>query len=280
LAHERIMTVTILNGLGHRAKVFSPVGFCIYCGAKGDLGEEHIIPFGLGGNLILPDASCSQCSDITGAQVEGAILNAYWGTHGVPRPRLNLPTRKPKKRPKKRILTITDRTGQSRTVAVAAGEIPLAFIGMTTALPEPGVLWNAPTTDQFHGEIWIKYNEQELRKFAGPGESVQGIGKFNPLTYGRMICKVAHALAFAEHGVSFIPLLQDVILGKSAHITHYLSGRVSPEQDMTGLHSLQIGWLERKATYLIAYVRLFCNYGTPLYMVTVGQRRDDVTAPL
>lgn len=274
------MTVTILNGLGHRAKVFSPVGFCIYCGANDDLGEEHIIPFGLGGNLILPDPSCSQCSDITGAQVEGAILNAYWGTHGIPRLRLNLPTRKPKKRPKKRILTITDRTGQSRTVAVAAGEIPLAFIGMTTALPEPGVLWTAPTTDEFHGAIWIKYNDLELCKFAGPGESVQGIGKFNPFTYGRMICKIAHALAFAEHGVSFIPLLPEIILGKSAHLDHYLSGHVSPVPDMTGLHYLQIGWLERaRNTYLIAYVRLFCNYGTPLYMVAVGQRRDDIAAP-
>jgi len=276
------MTVTILNGLGHRTKVFSPIGFCISCGAKRDLSEEHIIPFGLGGNLILPDASCPQCRDIIGVQVEGAILNAYWGTHGIPRLRLNLPTRKPKKRPKKRILTITDRTdGQSRTVAVAASEIPLAFIGMTTAFPEPGILWGATTTDQFDGTIWLKYNEQELRKFAGPGESVQGIGKFNPFTYGRMICKIAHALAFAEHGGSFIPILPDVILGKSAHLTHYLSGRVSPDPDMTGLHYLQIGWLERaRETYLIAYVRLFCNYGTPLYMVAVGQRRHDVTAPL
>ena len=59
LVHERTMTVTILNGLGHRTKVFSPIGFCTSCGAKRDLSEEHIIPFGLGGNLILPDASGS-----------------------------------------------------------------------------------------------------------------------------------------------------------------------------------------------------------------------------
>src|SRR3954447_14879910 len=43
-------------------RVYPPVGFCIYCGTrKGDLRRENIIPFGLGGNLILPKASCRDC---------------------------------------------------------------------------------------------------------------------------------------------------------------------------------------------------------------------------
>jgi hypothetical protein len=187
---EHPVATTFLDGLGKRIKVFSPVGFCIYCGAQDKLGEEHVIPFGLGGNLILPAASCRQCSDITGRQIEGAILNAYWGTHSVPRLRLNLPTRKPKKRPQKRILRITDAKGTVKTVSVDAHDVPLAFLGMTTEHTRPGILLGAEPTDRIK-TIWLKLNEEEVRKYAKPGENFDGIGRFNPFTYGRMICKIA-----------------------------------------------------------------------------------------
>jgi hypothetical protein len=78
-----------------------------------------------------------------------------------------------------------------------------------------------------------------------------------------------------------VPFLPDVILGNSTALTHYLSAQVSPEPDNQGLHNLHIGWLETAASpYLVAYIRLFCNYGTPDYMVIVGQRRLDVVGPL
>src|SRR5258705_11293662 len=48
--------------------LFDPVGHCIYCGAtkytqQADrpLGQEHIIAEGMGGTLILPEASCKEC---------------------------------------------------------------------------------------------------------------------------------------------------------------------------------------------------------------------------
>ena len=49
-----------VNVSAANAKVFSPVGFCIYCGG-GKLTKEHVFPKGLGGGLILPRASCASC---------------------------------------------------------------------------------------------------------------------------------------------------------------------------------------------------------------------------
>jgi hypothetical protein len=54
-------------------KVYKPVGRCIYCGElhysktgrPAKLHDEHIIPFAFGGNLLLPEASCSECEKIT-----------------------------------------------------------------------------------------------------------------------------------------------------------------------------------------------------------------------
>gem|GEM_PF-1646012 len=54
------------------AKSYRPVGRCIYCGSPEwsagqvrKLGDEHIIPEGLGGKLLLPEASCKDCEGLT-----------------------------------------------------------------------------------------------------------------------------------------------------------------------------------------------------------------------
>ena len=53
-------------------RIYPSVGICIYCGsdtyAHGSdrkLGDEHIVPEGLGGRLILKEASCKACETIT-----------------------------------------------------------------------------------------------------------------------------------------------------------------------------------------------------------------------
>ncbi len=37
------------------------IGFCIYCGSKKSLSDEHIIPFALSGEFTLTSASCEKC---------------------------------------------------------------------------------------------------------------------------------------------------------------------------------------------------------------------------
>lgn len=56
---------------------YPPVGHCIYCGnAKNVLTDEHIIPFGLNGNLVLPKSSCKKCAQIT-SKVELHVLRGF-----------------------------------------------------------------------------------------------------------------------------------------------------------------------------------------------------------
>ena len=75
--------------------IHSPVNQCIYCYSKENkLTDEHIIPFSLGGLLILPKASCKACAKIT-AKFEGVFSRAIFGNL---RMRYNLPTRRKKER--------------------------------------------------------------------------------------------------------------------------------------------------------------------------------------
>lgn len=52
---------------------YPPYGECIYCGESSDLRIEHIVPFGLSGNLELPESTCKSCADIT-SKIEMVIL--------------------------------------------------------------------------------------------------------------------------------------------------------------------------------------------------------------
>jgi hypothetical protein len=56
------------------------LGQCIYCYERfplDELGDEHIVPLNLGGNLILPHASCSTCGEKTSA-AEGHCARAMY----------------------------------------------------------------------------------------------------------------------------------------------------------------------------------------------------------
>src|SRR5665213_1960681 len=77
------------------AITFPPVGACIYCGATEGLTKEHIIPLGLGGQFVLPAASCPACSKIT-SDFERKVLRGFMLDGRIVD---NFPTRRPKERP-------------------------------------------------------------------------------------------------------------------------------------------------------------------------------------
>ncbi len=56
----------MVKQVGVPTKIYQPVGRCIFCGSeKGTMDDEHIIPFFLGGRLVLPNASCKDCAKKT-----------------------------------------------------------------------------------------------------------------------------------------------------------------------------------------------------------------------
>lgn len=57
---------------------YRAAGKCIYCGCTEQLTDEHIVPFALGGNLVLPTASCVACADRT-KKYEQRTLRATLG---------------------------------------------------------------------------------------------------------------------------------------------------------------------------------------------------------
>jgi hypothetical protein len=76
-------SIPIIPGSVHSR--LAPSGTCIYCGTtefrpgdKRPLSDEHIVSGALGGNFVLPEASCQKCAEYTSG-VESAVLNdLFW----------------------------------------------------------------------------------------------------------------------------------------------------------------------------------------------------------
>jgi hypothetical protein len=109
---------------------YKPVWVCIYCGRgkeKVTLGQEHIIPYALGGKLVLPRSSCTKCAKVTSA-IEGRCTREMFAPL---RTSMKAPTRHPKKRPKTAPIIIRDVNGE-RTIDMPVGDYPF----ITLILPQ------------------------------------------------------------------------------------------------------------------------------------------------
>jgi len=255
-------------------KIYKPVWCCIYCSngvikeaAKRTLGKEHIIPFGLGGNLILPRASCKKCGRITG-MVEEKCQHMILGQTRI---RLGLPTRHPKERPSELALVFRHADGRIGQKKVRPSNYPLIIPGLK--LPPPGILNDEKPHDRKAVEAWVGFQNEEVRKKLSDGGPSLRLVTLDNHIFCRLIAKIAYSYAVAELGFhSFQPVLLDLILGESQTPFYWVGGdmTVSPPEP-TVLHKLdhKIETI-RGMQYMVAYISLFCFFGAPAYRVVVG----------
>jgi len=272
----------------HGQWIYKPAWFCIYCSdgsikeaTKRKLQQEHIIPFGLGGNQVIPRSSCRLCGRNTG-MVERQCQRMMLGPTRI---RLNLPTRNPSQKPSMLTLFIAHKDGHSEERTVPASEFPLIIPGLR--LPPPGVLVGARPHPDNVGEFFLKYPTEELRRLIANENEAVRLASFNSWLFARMLAKIAHSFAVAEWGYdSFDHFLPDLILGKTQTAFHYVGGDMSiTTRDNNGLHRIFARReIIRGCEYVIVYLTLFCNFGMPEYRVVVGrwkgtQSNDSRCAP-
>ncbi len=269
----------IVKGVG-RQKVFEPVGRCIYCGGcESKLGDEHIIPQGLGGNMILPAACCDDCGRVIGAQLEGRLLHKIKGMFAAVRLRSGYKSKRPKDRPKSLPYTVIGKDGVPRTVEVPAKKVPRHWIAFVTA-DSPGVIVGRGRTEPACIAMYSMYDPADFAAIARPGEQVRFSGAGEGRDFARFLAKIAHAMSVAEYGLdAFDPWLPDFILGKDDCALHYyVAGHENKAVDNNVDHSISLGTWANDGVRLGARIRLFCKHGTPDYEVAVGEFKKPCVA--
>ena len=255
---------------------YAPVGTCVYCGTKeGPLSKEHIVPLGLGGRWLLPQASCNTCSGVT-RDIEQFCLRPMLGPFRI---RLKLPTRRPKERPATLIIEYLRTDGEREWSTVPSVEFPGVCFGFRW--PAPALLRGQPPTENFEGDLVARFIDDEVRAPATPDGRKVKLGTINMLLFARMLAKIAHSYAVANLGLSgFRPLLPDLILGKSTAAPWLVGGDASepaPDTEPALHHVYLQNCLTAGVEYVLVAVRLFAFVGMPRYHVVVGRANTERT---
>ncbi len=262
------------------------MGYCIYCDSKSELTDEHIIPHGLGGKLILKDSSCKTCA-IETSRLEDALLRGHWASA---RKHLNMPSRHKRRNegnPTMAEIKIIRRNGIILLAQIRADEanfLLLPYLFRSELLHEPILEGIKPYAKNF-GFIFLKINGPSKAyisgneyKFDGSEKIENIINKFDSNNIFRFLAKIAHSYAIHIYGLSACNeyYLPKIILGNVTEAMQYIGNAPDEMQNLRldkcdDFHSLKSEILDG---HLCVYIQLFnvTNFTpTPIYQVVVGR---------
>lgn len=252
---------------------YDSVGHCIYCGHTDDLRDEHIVPFGLGGNLILPKSSCGVCADITSKFELSVQRGSFWAARII---REIQSRRKHRKAPKCYPLTI-ERKGKKENIQVSLDEYPIILPFPLFALPaylNPGGYEKGIRLEGIASVSFGPRPEHVLKKFGAESISFQPKGD-KPVDFARMIAKIAFSMAIAGGALAHLennhsPVLP-AILGEADDIGRWVGTITDAMIGHKGqLHRVLIHKDEQKGL-LVGDVQIFSDSQTPRYGVILGE---------
>ncbi|MBB3913886.1 hypothetical protein [Rhizobium fabae] len=258
---------------------FPAVGRCIYCGSETKkLGKEHVIPFGLAGHaLVLPEASCNDCSTVTG-KIEQVVLKHSFGAI---RNTLGLPTRNPKDRPtelpvfKSHFQPGATEPYMNTETTLPSDLYPLHFVGLL--MDHPGMISGHPLWQPLPWDFYTAANVDDFRRVNPEQDVALRIAAINPYVFAQFLAKVGHSYAVAAYGIEgFEPLLLDLIFGRTdGRFRPWIGGeKVVPPKESHGLHHISASRVKRGGYDLILVkMRFFRLFPSPIYYALAGRIR-------
>jgi hypothetical protein len=264
------------------SKVYAPLNRCAYCPSTQNisteaLSTEHIIPFGFGGQLILPNASCEAHQKAT-SKVEDFILRKYLNAL---RSHLCLPSRKPAQRPDGYMLKLRRGT-HSWKQKVKLADHPGFVRFMMFADPPGRVIGRAREQ-----ETWsVRFINAEIfpdiaMRLARLGaDSFEDAVTIKAMDLARLIAKIGHCFAVAELGFdAFEEMYVTHLVSSEAKDWNYWVGGYDRGRDVPAqeLHELRFLRRENDLSVIVHLLVPYCpRYG---YEVIVGRLRAEVEIP-
>lgn len=263
-------------------KRYDDVGTCIYCRRSPPdvvLTDEHIIPDGLRGDLLLPKSSCLECAKVTGRVEQWALR------HILAQPRGALGVKSRKKRPKQTHLKmkVGPENDQTETEVPFMEEMP-AFLILFTSDLLPGILRGASKDEPPQLRVMLAtqsdFNERG-KKTIGEGSYRYGMW-MHVGVFGQMIAKICHAYAVAVLGLNgFEPFLTSYILASEPEFDGFRIASIMTIGHGDELHDISISYENApiptavgtafQQVYVVRF-RLFAPLNGPAFICVVGKK--------
>jgi len=255
---------------------------CMYCGVTTNLTDEHIIPLGLGGRIILPKSSCTKCGGKI-SPVERTCLRTMFGPL---RMYYELPTRRRKERPKTLSLRVKVTADADWSYMEVDRDVYPFFI-LFPFLEIPDELARVMREGDRGAKVqtlWIRgasfrdgiTAHLERLTAALNVREIMPTATVSAPDFFRLLAKIAHAFAVAESGLeAFDPFLIPMICdADTSNAVQYVGGMRQEEPASSRLHELaMMQWNGPLQEIVTVKVRLLAVLGTPTYFVAVGKRR-------
>lgn len=241
--------------------IVARIGRCIYCretvydpsriGAK--LGEEHIIPRGLGGTLTLEEASCKRHETITTGFETKCI------SHLVQHSRADLGI---KGRKTKRLKAKVEPSVMVMYKFPDPSILAMPTSSESTAAGKIVISKVTPDFDNRLNQLGIPHVGQHY-----------GHGGLSAPLFVKMLAKIAHATAVSRWGLDgFSPIATGIIDGTDKALMRLVGSEYETPPREECRHWLEPRWSTSidGATYPTVRIRLFANLAMPVHLVVVG----------
>ena len=266
--------------MGRARKRDAGVGLCIYCNSLDELTDEHVLPYALGGQLVLPKSSCKSCATVTG-RLEQKLLRGHWWPY---RKKLGLQTRSPAASQELKSVKIIKTNGDTIIAKMPLDSFVAALI---FKLDPPTILSGTKSSvEPFAKEAFIKLLDampteaivDSKRHVLTPHDKVEFPVNFDSGELTRFLAKVAHGYAISKEGINAFSefYLPEFILGRTKGILTYVGGYESGIITTT----LSGGGYNRMMTrvrgdFITVCIQLFVDDGDPppIYEVVVGKKK-------
>lgn len=240
-------------------------GACIYCGAINvPLSNEHVVPFAIGGQLVIRKASCKKCADIT-KKFEQRVMRDLWGDARIA---FDAPSRRKSKRKNKLVVP-------TQGVVVPADKYPAGFAFYKMC--EAGMLQGIAPDVDISGKWQIviidddKSRENFLKEYLSKKQAIAF--QHVPLDFGRLLAKIGYGQILGSLDPSdFDPVCVPYILGQKTNISYIVGGNPEAQKPdpKAGYRLGTFGYITKEKLALLASVRLLANTHAPACYVVIG----------
>lgn len=254
--------------------VFPSYGKCIYCGMDNPATDEHIIPFGLSGDMILKKASCPDCARITSKIEQDILRGPFLGVRLFRR----LKSRNGHKKTKFQVPVRLLKNDVWQDVLLAVDDAP-NMVPFPNFRP-PRAITGAPESEEHlvgRYDILFGKSPHEVCKEQG-ALKIEFNSSINLNSFARFIAKIGYSYGCALGVMNDLEMPQEIvqaIFQTDNSIEKWVGGCSGPTANPGHLYQLNLHYdFERRIAAV--EVQIFADSETPSYLVVLGTLRHGV----